>query len=340
MKTTDDDDAASISLRDINVPKKDEDDWEKISSVTINDITNPYYRSLLAIKNNERSYSMCSSVSEDDASVKSFSESRNLESLAGDESCLNIARRTSTSKNKSGHTSDQMDHFNSIPSWKKSMIETLQGWDLSEKSKAGDGEEIILKLNQAIDVGLQIVDEKENELLRMQSARGPSMHSECDKSLITINEGPNEGIDETSQNEADRRMSRGLSILESDRNALLALKRDLTFDGNHAEYFSWNNFSETSEGDESESKNLSLLLEARESLMRGVTVEEDIYNVAQSFMSDRSRKASENITGEDVDRTNVLLGSYNKLLSFCFANSSGDEELTIFSSTHKEEDTV
>jgi uncharacterized protein YozE (UPF0346 family) len=48
MKNNDDEDAASISLRDINFPKKD-GDWERISSVTINDITNPYYRSLAAI---------------------------------------------------------------------------------------------------------------------------------------------------------------------------------------------------------------------------------------------------------------------------------------------------
>lgn len=332
MKTTDDDDddAASMSLLDINIPKKDDGDWEKISSVTITEITNPYYRSLLAIQNKEHSYSMCSSVSEDDdTSIKSLGESRNLESLAGEESYLNVTRRKSASQKKSEQTSDQrIASFNFMPSWKQNMLEALQGWDLSRKSDAGDDELLILELNQAIDAGLHIIDKKENELLHGRSVR--------ESSLLTIDEGPSEGIDESSQNEAARRMSRGLSILESDRNTLLALKRDMIFDGNHAEYFSWNNFSQKTEteGDESDSQNLSMLLEARESLRRGVAEEEDIRTSSRSFLSDESCKALENNTGEHiVDRTAALLGSYNKLLSFCFTNSSHDEELTIFTHT-------
>jgi hypothetical protein len=320
MKNADDEDAASISLRDINVPKKD-GDWERISSVTINDITNPYYRSLVAIHNSkvEHSYSMCSSVSDDES--RSFEESRNVESLAGEESCMFETMKTLPSTKVE---SEEQEH--PLPSWKKSMLDALRDYDIGRKSSTEDEALITLKLNEAIDVGLKMVDREHERLLRRQSAR-VSAH-EYNKSLLTIDEGLEES---QSQDETDRRMSRGLSILETERSTLLAFKRGLSFDGNTADFFSWSDCCcETESGDDdvraSRGTSLLLLEEARKSFKGGVT------GVIEEYSE---HSVSELDVNDEVVQRASTLDSYKALLSFCMITLN-DEDNAIFSIANEE----
>ena len=329
MRSNDDEeDGASISLRDINVPRKEGGDWERVSSVTINDITNPYYRSLLAIHNRvEHSYSNCSSVSDDETSQRSLGESRNLESLAGEESCLRSPPKgNSFSKIESELDQDRTEVCdNWMPSWKHGMLEALREYDASEQSNLVEDEFMVSKLNQAIDSGLKIVDQEQKRLLRRQSAR-LSAFSER-KSLLTIDEV----IDESQPGEdIDRRISRGLSILESDRSTLLVFKRTLSFDGNNAEYFSWRNDSTNSclQAGAYEGDKRALLEEARKSLKGGVDEEYEVYDTSHYFRSGED-------DAEGTERQTSALDNYKELISFCFDNSSYDEDKSIFLSSEE-----
>jgi hypothetical protein len=268
----------------------------------------------------EHSYSICSSVSDEDA--KSFGESRNLESL-GRFLFARCSKYCQCQRQNLFHTNLRLIMING---------EALREYEIIDRLNSGEDEMIISKLNHAIDVGLKVVDREKKHLLRRQSTR-LSRASECSKSLLTIDE-----VDESrSQSDAERRMSRGLSIPEQDCSTLLRFKRSLTFDGNDAQYFSWSsNLSrcedETYEDEprKSPSRGMSLLDEARKSLKGGVAEEYEVYDTSHYLM-----KLSA-INDEETDvRRGTSLDSYKMLLSFCLENCY-DDERTIFEESNAE----
>ncbi|KAL3803496.1 hypothetical protein HJC23_014044 [Cyclotella cryptica] len=326
-----DDDEASISLREINVPKKG--DWCTISSVTISDITHPYYCSASAIRNKvENSLSNRSSVTDDEESSGSLSESRNFESLIGDESCMIGAGKAHPSAEiEPGFVAEShSDSGKWMPSWKKGMLDILQNNDtLNEEVNDQTSELISTKLNEAIDVGLKIVDREHKRLLRRQSAR-LSVRSDYNKELLTIDEVPEES--QQSQDELfDRRVSRGLSLLEKERSILLFFKRDgSSFDGNAAEYFSWNNDRLETEVDldldRTDSREVMLLEKARMSLTR---TDVECANGDSSFFS--SNESCEKDGTCRKKKSMSIVDKHNALLSFCFDDSSNGADASVFS---------
>jgi hypothetical protein len=380
MKNCDDDheDEASISLRDINIPGRS--DWCKVSSITI-DTNNPFYIQLAARQHKmEHSFSMRSSVSDDEA-TGSCMESRNFESLFGEESIkMNSAKLGYAASVKSSFTRSCMDsrNFESLfggdesvkmtsakanptsakssfkceefvlersdsgkkwlPSWKKSMLDCLRDFDMNEKPSIHEEELLSSKLEQAIDVGLKVVDREEKRLLRRQSARLSMRSEQPVTELLTITEALNES--QQSQDEIfGKRMSRGLSLLEKERSILLSLKQDsVSFDGNAAQYFSWtenhggSSFTDV-DGDQDSraSRGMSLLEEARKAVTHP-TGENDWHDVTIFSSNDDidfSKEEGANTNDEKL-RAMALLDKHRALLSFCFNDVSNGEDAAIF----------
>ncbi|KAL7480047.1 hypothetical protein ACHAW6_005752 [Cyclotella cf. meneghiniana] len=328
-----DDDEASFSLREINVPKTG--DWCRISSVTISDITHPFYCSTSAILNRiEHSLSNRSSVTDDEENTGSLGESRNFESLMGDESCMISDGKAHPSANiepifvakSHGDSGDWM-----LP-WKKEMMDILENNDVSIEGINGDeSERLSAKLNEAIDIGLKIVDKEYQRLLRSQSAKS-SVRNDNNKELLTIDEVPDES-QQSQDGLHDRRVSRGLSLLEKERSILLFFKRDgSSFDGNAAEYFSWNNDRLEAEVNldlrRSNSREVALVENARTPLTR--TNVERADRDSAFFPSNRSRKSDEEEDTSIKMKAMSLLDKHNALLSFCLEDSSGDAAESVF----------
>lgn len=329
-----DDDEASISLREINVPKKG--DWCRISSVTISDISHPFHCSTSAIRNRvENSLSNRSSVTDDEESTGSLGESRNFESLMGDESCMiGDGKAHPSAKIEPGFVAKSHgDSGKWMLPWKKEMMDILQNDDVLLEGMNNEGSDLVsAKLNKAIDMGLKIVDREHKRLLRRQSAR-LSVRSDNNKELLTIDEVPDES--QQSQDELyDRRVSRGLSLLEKERSILLFFKRDgLSFDGNAAEYFSWNNDRLETEVDldlgRTTGREVTLLENARTSLTR--TNVECADRDSACFTSNGSRESGEEDDTSNKMKAMSLLDKHNALLSFCLDDSSNDAAASVFS---------
>jgi len=181
-------------------------------------------------------------------------------------------------------------------------------------------------------MGLKIVDREHKRLIRRQSAK-LSVRSDNNKELLTIDEVPDES--QQSQDELDdRRVSRGLSLLEKERSILLFFKRDgLSFDGNAAEYFSWNNDRLEPKVDldlgRRTSREVTLLEKSRTSLTR-TNVECDDRDSA-FFPSNGSLTSGEEDDTSKKVKAMSLLDKHNDLLSFCLDDTSDDAAASVFS---------